>query len=248
MDPCVCGLDSDLFFDDKAWPGFEATRTCMELLDLVKYNRGKHDVTRRRDWCSKEDAFTRVKAVRLSLQIKCNNDPSCSHLPYGLHYMRTDMGLGPLKTRDQFVDYIATVIWHCSAGHNINSDNIPSFSDPDFSGVRMREFGPEEGELMRRIDVGAYIFGITIASLTSLRAPPLLADWTPLYSHFATKQNHLSGEERKELFERLNEIHRRYKFKLLDLGREFLSENLRRPNNRRWNSLNPATQGSSVSV
>ena len=184
----------------------------------------------------------------MSLQIKCNLDPGCSHLPYGLHYMRTDMGLKTLETLEQLIDYITTVIWHSTAGHNINSDNIPSFSDPDFSGVRMREFGPGEGELMRRIDVGAYIFGITIASLTSLRAPPLLADWTPLYSHFATKQMHLSGEERKVLFEALNEIHKTYKFKLLDLGRDFLGENLKRPVNRRWNSMNPATQGSSVSV
>ena len=247
LDPCVCGLSSDLFFDAKTWPAFETTHTCTQLLDLVSFQSGVHDVARRREWCA-EEPFTRVKAMRKLLEKDCEQIPTCGHLPYSIYHMRADMGLPQLETRDQLIDYIATVIWWVTAGHSINSDNIPYFPDPDFAGVRMRQYGPGENEMMNRMDLGAYILGNTISSLTSLRAPPLLADWTPLYSHYATKQSHLSGDQRKGLLESLNQIHRNYKFKLLDLSTEILAENLKRPANQRWNALIPATHASSASV
>ena len=248
LDPCVCGLDTDLFFDKTVWPGFEVTHTCAQLLDLASFQVGVHDVARRRDWCGTVKPFDRIKMMRKMLERDCEGIPSCSHLPYSIYHMREHMGMGQLESKKQLTDFLATVIWWVTAGHSSNSDNIPYFPDPDFSGVRMRAYGPDDKNHTHRVDLGTFILGNTISSLTSIRAPPLLADWTPLYSHYAAKQSHLTKQEQKNLFMSLERIHRKYKFKLLDLSREILEENIKRPRNQQWHALIPATHASSVSV
>ena len=247
LDPCVCGMKSDLFFDDSSWPGFETTHTCTDLLDHVNYKQGLNIVIRRRDWCAESDPFTKVKAMRKLLEYECDSDPSCNYLPYGVYSMRADMGLPQLKTRSQLINYVARVIWEVTAGHKFLSDNLPYFVDPDYSGVRMRKLTPE-GKLPTRIDLGSYIQATTIGLLTCVRTPPLLADWTPLYSHYAAKRPGLSPDGRSDLFKALDGIHKKYKFKLLDLSKDILHESISRPVNRQWNTMNPATHGSSVAI
>jgi hypothetical protein len=43
-------------------------------------------------------------------------------------------------------------------------------------------------------------------------------------------------------------MHLEYKHELVDLANTFLDESIARPNNQRWNALNPAAQASAASV
>ena len=248
MDPCVCGMNSDIFFDDiGTWPQNEKTRTCQELLDLSDYMPASNIYTRRRHWCSEQKPFDRIKAVRDLTEKSCKErNPNC-RIRYPVHFMRETMWLKDLKTRDQLVDFVATYIWEVTAGHQINGDNLSYFADPEYAGVRMREFD-NNGELPITTDLGTYVMGTTIASLTTVRSPPLLADWSPLYSYYASTQKDLSSKDRNALLVQLNEIHKKYKHKLLDLSVEFLDESISRPNNQRSTIFIPAVQLSSVSV
>jgi hypothetical protein len=73
---------------------------------------------------------------------------------------------------------------------------IHAFSDAEYSGVRMPHVGPD-GDLSRISDVGSYIFGSSVGLLTSVRCPPLMADWMPLYSHLVAKQSGLTSEQKE---------------------------------------------------
>jgi hypothetical protein len=247
LDPCVCGLESERFFDDNGqWPSFETTRTCEGLLDFANFRHDKNEITRRREWCLETDSFTKVKELRNMLASECKAEDGCE-IKFNLLDMRSDMGLLALKTRSQFVDFLTTFIWEATAGHAFNGDNISYFSDPYHSGVRVRA-ADENGEFPIRADLCTYVFGTTIASLTTVRCPPLLADWTALYTHYASRQKQLSAEERQGIFEKLNDIHLNYKHKLFDLAKTFLDESLSRRVNQRSNVFNPATHSSSVAV
>lgn len=117
LDPCVCGLPSDLFYDDNGvWPMFETKRTCTDLLDLAGFDMHKNVVSRRRDWCTKTDEFTKVRAVRALSEKACEENRQCNGLLYDVHYQRLDMSLPELKTREQLVNFLATFIWHVTAG------------------------------------------------------------------------------------------------------------------------------------
>lgn len=178
LDNCVCDLPANLFFDDDHWPGFETSRTCMELLDMLDFEAGKHDVTRRRHWCVKTDPYEKAKAMTTLNEQLCSTNPDCERIWWDQNSMRPDMGLKKLESKSQFVDFLATFIFVVTGGHAVNGDNISFFSDADYSGVRMVDFGPD-GELPQRIDVGTYVFGTSVGSLTTVRCPPLLADWRP---------------------------------------------------------------------
>ncbi|KAL3904830.1 MAG: hypothetical protein SGILL_009916 [Bacillariaceae sp.] len=247
-DPCVCGMDSDLFFDESSnkWPAFETKHTCEELLDSAGFHSELNVISRRRQWCGQVDTFERIKALYKVVSQDCEQRPGCQ-MRYDEYMMRNDMGLRPLKTRDQLCDFIASFIWHVSAGHEMNADNLSYFADPYHSGVRLRD-KDENGELPIRTDIGTYVFGLSIGALTTVRSYPVLADWTPLYSHFVSQQKHLSNKERLDLLETFNNIHSDYKFELVDLSVKFLDESTARPVNRRWNQMNPATHTSSVAV
>ena len=106
----------------------------------------------------------------------------------------------------------------------------------------MREFD-NHGQLPTRIDIGSYIFGTSITTLTTVRCDPLLADWRQLYAHFNIKRNSTIAELKK-----MEKIHNDYKFRLVELAQEFFDENMARPVNRRSNTMNPCTHASSVSV
>ena len=203
LDPCVCDMNSERFFDDNGqWPGFEKTRTCQGLMDFSKFRVEKNIITRRREWCNHVETFNRIKFLRAQLDHDCADDKECKKVMFALEIMRPNMGLKPLKTRAQLIDFLITFIWEVSAGHSFNGDNIPYFSDPEYSGVRMREFD-NDGELPTIVDIGSYVFGTSISSLTTVRCAPLLADWTPLYVHYARHQKHLSIDGRNALLERI---------------------------------------------
>lgn len=81
IDPCVCGLPSDLFFDDHGvWPMFETTRTCNDLLDVVQFEPNMHEVSRRRNWCSSTDPWSKVKAVRKMNDEICASNQDCKSI------------------------------------------------------------------------------------------------------------------------------------------------------------------------
>jgi hypothetical protein len=81
IDPCVCGLPSDLFFDDNnVWPGFETTRTCQHLLDTVGFEVNKNEHSRRREWCATTDRYQKAQAVAQMDKAACDADPECNRL------------------------------------------------------------------------------------------------------------------------------------------------------------------------
>ena len=109
LDPCVCGLSSEYFFDDNGvWPSFETTRTCKDLLDLAGFDTSKNEVTRRRDWCSSKDPFEKTTAL-YNMNVKiCESNPNCSRL-----FWEKEMYVD-----DRFHQMIPTVLfchsWSCS--------------------------------------------------------------------------------------------------------------------------------------
>ena len=164
LDPCVCQMASDLFFDDDGqWPQNEKTRTCEELLNFDDFKPDQNLITRGRHWCAQEP-FKRIKVLRSLIETTCEAINKDCRIAYQLHLMRSDMGLKPLQTRAQLVDFIATFIWEVTAGHQLNGDNVSYFADPEHSGVRMREFDLD-GELPITTDVGTYVFGTSIGTV-----------------------------------------------------------------------------------
>jgi len=247
-DPCVCNMDTDSFYKEGVWPQFDSTRrTCKDLLDSVSFRLELSTINERRHgWCL-QDNYLRINSLRNMLKQDCTENDKCNKLRHEFEHMRLDMGLAPLKTRKQLVDFLTTAIWHVTAGHRFNSDNMPSLTDPTFSGVRVRE-KDNNGEKPIMADVGTYVFGVTIGSLTTLKSNALLADWTPIYSYLSYRQDKLSQEERLNLFNKMETNHRRYKSKLLKLSRDFLRESASRPKNQQSNVFNPASHSASVCV
>jgi hypothetical protein len=167
-DPCVCGMDSDLFFDDHGkWPAFETKHTCEELLDSSSYHPELNIISRRRQWCDEVQPFDRIKALHAVLKKECDEKKDCE-MRYDEYMMKDNMGLKPLKNREQLSDFLATFMWHVSAGHEINGDNIPQFTDPYHSGVRLID-KDENGELPLRVDIGTYVFGLSIGKFSGSR-------------------------------------------------------------------------------
>lgn len=162
FDPCVCAMDSGLFFNnnDGNWPANEEKRTCEDLLNHANFRPTKNIFTRRHEWCAELEPFDRIKDIRAFYETECSERKGCNIL-YDIHWMRLDMGMQPLETRAQLVDFLATFIWQVTAGHQVNGDNLSSFVDPEYSGVRMREFD-KNGDLPLIIDVGTYVFGLSI--------------------------------------------------------------------------------------
>ena len=157
LDPCVCDMNSEQFFDDNGqWPAFEKTRTCQGLMDFSKFCVEKNIITRRCEWCNQVETFDRIKFLRAQLEHDCcADDKECKEVMFALEIMRPNMGLKPLKTRAQLIDFLTTFMGEVSAGHSFNSDNIFYFSDPD------------DGKLPTIVDIGSYVFGTSIASLTN---------------------------------------------------------------------------------
>lgn len=163
-DPCVCGMDSELFFDDTGkWPAFETKHTCEELLDSASYRPDLNMISRRHEWCKETEPFDRIKALYTVVERECAETKGCKLL-YDVYMMRDSMGLKPLKSREQLADFLASFMWHVSAGHEINGDNISYFTDPFHSGVRLRD-KDENGELPLRTDIGTYVFGLSIGKI-----------------------------------------------------------------------------------
>jgi len=248
-DPCVCGMSSDVFFeDDYTWPTFENDHTCAQLLDSANFLPDKNIVTRRQRWCRGKDVSNeeRLGFLYNLLEKECSNKKDC-RMMYGRHTLRSDMGLAPLQSRKQLVEFLATAMWHITAGHEFTADNISYFADPTYAGVRLRA-EDQNGDAPLQVDVGTYVWGTSIASLTTVRGPPLLANWSPLCSFYASSRHDLPVEDRRELLSSLTKIHQDYKFNLLDLSTAFLRESTARPLNQRSNVFVPAVQTSSVSV
>jgi len=246
LDPCVCGLPSEYFFDEGVWPSFETKRTCKQFLDLNGFKSGSNEVTRRRDWCTTKDGYEKTTALYKMNQVICESNPECSRLFWDQNILKPDMGLTELRSKAQFIDFVATAIWHITAGHTINSDNVHSFSDASYSGTRMV---PDiNGEPPRILDVGSYVMGTTIGSLTSVRNTPLMADWMPLYSHMISMQNYMTSAEKEENLKAMEAIHHEYKFALLDMAIAFFDESSSLSHNQQWAAMNPAAHASSVAV
>lgn len=250
-DPCVCDMGGSSFFKSDVWPSFDSssdsTRTCNALLKSASFLPDLTDPSdRRREWCLQDDS-TRIVALRNLLEEECKEHEKCKKLRHSFEHMRLAMGLKPLKTRKQLIDFLTSAIWHVSVGHSINGDNMAYLPDPTHAGVRMRG-KDNNGELEIIADVGTYVFGITIGALTTVKNNALMADWTPIYSYLSEMQDDLTKEEKSDLFDSMDKLHRRYKMQLLTLSVDFLQESESRPKNQQSNVFNPMTHSASVCV
>mmetsp|Transcript_17431 Transcript_17431/g.42743 ORF Transcript_17431/g.42743 Transcript_17431/m.42743 type:complete len:241 (-) Transcript_17431:179-901(-) len=240
-------MPSTIDFEDNAqWPGFESFRTCEGLLDRNEFKMGKEFVPRREAWC-KQRARVRLKSLREWIESDCEQSDTCTRISYSFFQMRDNMAMGQLKNRDQLIDFLATFIWDVTAGHAFNSDNVSYLADPEYSGVRMREYD-ENGNLPLRTDIGTYIFGTSIASLTTVRCPPLMSDWSHIYRDYVFDQKNLRVDKKVELSKKFKEIHLDYKHELLNLASVFIDEAAYDGGNKVSHVLNPMVQASSVSV
>ena len=120
LDPCVCGMKSDLFYESNdVWPSFDTKRTCKDLMDLAGFSVKQYttEMSRRQEWCKNVEPFDKVKAIRKLLEKSCKDaNPKCGDLYYDIHYQRLDMGMPELKTKEQLVNFLATFIWQVTAG------------------------------------------------------------------------------------------------------------------------------------
>ena len=146
--------------------------------------------------------------------------------------MRLDYEL-PLLSRETLSSFLTSFIFAVTAKHEFASDNIPYKVDPNFEGVRLPP--AVNGELPTKAGLGAYILGMSVSVLTTLRSSPLLNDW----SHLFADNKHA---------DRLVQLHHDYKYKLLQLGSQQFQEFDAVPQNFRSHTFNPATHGSSIAV
>lgn len=260
-DPCVCGMDGSLFFEEGVWPAFEETRTCAGLLEHQGIQIQGDESKKREEWCLRQPV-ERTRALYNWLEDDCKDDEGCTELPYDFHHMRSDMGL-PAMSRESVIDLLTTFMFEVTAGHEMAADNIPYMADPSYANVRIASTqGSSVGEVPLMADISTYIFGNVISTLTTIRSMPLLSDWSNLLVGWidghkkASLSDDLSdkGEKKKKLKSLLQlemnikNLHLKYKSDLVILSNELVKETLKKPWNQRAPYFIPATQASSVAV
>lgn len=278
IDPCICDMDSELFFEKDVWPNFETTRTCEGLLDheTFKMENRTNPGYRRELWCKHTLPTERSKALYSWLESECTNSTKCTQVSYDAVHLRPDMGL-PELTRENLVNLITRFVWEVSAGHEMMADNVswkdlctllgelcishigfssrmlqlqlPFITDPYYGGVRRpKEYNETE---QPKTDVSTYIFGTVISALTTIRSMPLLSDWSGLLVSWVDNKadwRRLSDKDRVERKKELVKLHLEYKSNLILNANDFLQETLKRPQNQWSPFLNPAVQAASIAV
>jgi Lipoxygenase len=241
-DPCVCGMDDELFFEEGAWPSIETTRTCQGLLDHVGFMTGEDQIPRRQKWC-KRHAIERKRALHRWLEDDCEADPKCPGLSYEFYHMRPNMGL-PSVNRKILIDVLTNFMNEVTVGHEMAADNIPYMVDPSYGGVRVLKWDPMSSnntKLPYMVDIATYAFGTAVSALTTIRSLPLVSDWSNLLVYWIDVDN-------VELKRQVKKLHLQYKTELMQLSNAILKESLTMPKNRWAPYMIPATQASSVAV
>lgn len=122
--PCVCDMDSAMFFTQDKWPGFETTRTCEGLLNHAGFEMDESNMVQRRDsWCKKTLPQERSKALYSWLEADCEKADSCTEVYYELEHLRPNMGL-PELSRKSLVNLITRFIYEVTTGHEMAADNV----------------------------------------------------------------------------------------------------------------------------
>ena len=122
--PCVCSMDSTMFFTKDKWPAFESTRTCEGLLNHAGFETEQTNMVARREaWCKKTLPQERTKALYSWLESDCEKTDSCEEVWYKVEHMRHDMGL-PELTRQSLVNLITRFIYEVTIGHEMAADNV----------------------------------------------------------------------------------------------------------------------------
>ena len=273
MDPCVCKMNSEAFFEEGQWPAFETTKTCSALLDFAAEGIGGAYAQRREQWC-KRASNERKNILHKWLESECvakqkgvlktewcstggcqervmgleeQDEEEC--LSYGAHFIRSNMGLPSTIDRSTLVDVLTKFIYEVTLGHEMAADNIPYMADPSYGGVRIsKNITARGGEIL--VDFATYIYGNVVAAATTIRSMPLLADWSELLVHWVDmyKEKEWGDDKRQELKKKIRMVHLQYKADLVHLSNELMKQTLKRPKNEWAPYLNPATQASSVAV
>ena len=131
MDPCVCGMDSKLFYEPNVWPSFETAenRRCEHLLDFHDVGKESTPSLRRDKWCSRHHV-ERTRALHALLQAECEASVDCESLSYEFVHMRADFGLPEMPTKKMLGDVLATFMFEVTAGHELSADNVSAASRP----------------------------------------------------------------------------------------------------------------------
>lgn len=101
------------------------------------------------------------------------------------------------------------------------------------------------------VDVSTWVFGVVIATLTTIRSMPLLSDWSGLLESWVYNEDDLikfSNKDREERKRIVNQLHLEYKTALVENANSFLKETLQRPQNQWSPFLNPSVQACSIAV
>lgn len=124
LDPCVCNMDSNAFFEKDKWPAFEDNRTCIGLMDHAGFRRKDTDPVKRREaWCNEMLPSVRSRELYRWLETDCEQSDKCTQVSFDQSHMRPDMGLLEL-TRESLVNLITRFIWEVTAGHELAADNV----------------------------------------------------------------------------------------------------------------------------
>lgn len=251
LDPCVCGMPSESFYEPGVWPSFETkeNRRCEHLLEFQGVPEEATPSQRRDKWCSRH-TVERTRAFHALLQSECDASPECDSLSYEFVHMRADFGLPALPTRQQLGDILSTFLFQVTSGHELVADNIPYMVDPEFGGVRLQR-KDSHGKLPLKVDIATYVFGTVIAALTTIRSKPLLSDWSNLLVDWVQNESdlkELSESDREIRRRQVSMLHLEYKASLVALSNEFLQHSEKLPHNKRTPFLIPATQATSVAV
>ena len=250
-DPCVCGLESSLFYEPGHWPAFEETRTCTGLLDHAAFLMDAKSESMRRDkWCFRPPE-ERTAALYSWLEDDCAASTKCPGLSYDLVFMRPNMGLPKIDRffdRKVLIDVLTKFIFEVTLGHEMAADNVPYMVDPSYGNVRLPK--DPEGNNPLTVDFATYIFGNVVSAVTTIRSMPLLSDWSDLLVHWVEdhKIKEWNDDQRAELKKQIKMLHLKYKADLVALSHDILKESQRIPQNRWAPPLNPATQACSIAV
>ena len=124
IDPCICDMDSIMYFKKGLWPAFESTRTCAGLLDHADFEKDNSDLKHRRElWCNRTLPSERSKALYRWLETDCKDSDWCTQVSFRVEHLRPDMGL-PELTREALVNLITRFIYEVTTGHQLVADNV----------------------------------------------------------------------------------------------------------------------------
>ena len=145
------------------------------------------------------------------------------------------MGLRSL-TGGRLAEQLATTMFFVTAFHEFSGESVEYLTDPMCAATQLREHGAD-GKLERQASVAAWMVGGATGTLTALRNPPLMGNW----SHVL-----VGGEHDAATRQALINWHHGYKKALLREGARNLRRNAARA--RPFYLYNPLSHEAAINI